>query len=227
MKKPAEKATAQSKKTVTWTKKEGSTAKGTPTSGASRIEEYMQKDKEEEKIDFSKLSIQEVTKHFEGKEARIGKNSGFEPAAKIDPDHIKSWVYLMSKSFREYQFNMVETCLFHNTLVCLPTGLGKTFVAANVILNYYNWFPDGKIFFLAPTRPLVNQQKAAVECLKGINPEDILELTGSVRPKKREEYYREKRLFFMTPQTIDNDLENKLIDPTKIVLIIFGKTNEA
>ena len=129
----------------------------------------------------------------------------------------------MSKSFREYQFLMVETCLFHNTLVCLPTGLGKTFVAANVILNYYRWFPEGKIFFLAPTRPLVNQQKAAVECLKGVDENDLLELTGSVRAKKRQEHYEQKKLFFMTPQTIENDLANGLIDPTKIVLIIFGK----
>jgi len=117
---------------------------------------------------------------------------------------------------------MVETCLFHNTLVCLPTGLGKTFVAANVILNYYRWFPDGKIFFLAPTRPLVNQQKMAVECLKEIDEDDLLELTGSVRAKKRKEYYEQKRLFFMTPQTIENDLTNGILDPEKIVLIIFG-----
>jgi len=226
IKKPAEKPAQEGKKKVTQTKRGAGTA-STTTSGASRIEEYMQKDKEEERIDFKKMSIEEITKHFDGKEARLGKNSGFEPAAKIDPDHIKSWVYLMSKSFREYQFNMVETCLFYNTLVCLPTGLGKTFVAANVILNYYNWFPDGKIFFLAPTRPLVNQQKAAVECLKGIDPNHILELTGSVRAKKREEHYRDKRLFFMTPQTIDNDLENKLIDPTKIVLIIFDEAHRA
>lgn len=130
----------------------------------------------------------------------------------------------MNKSFRQYQFLMVETCLFYNTLVCLPTGLGKTFIAANVILNYYRWFPEGKIFFLAPTRPLVNQQKAAVECLESINEEDILELTGSARPKKRQAYYTQKRIFFMTPQTIENDLENGLIDPQKIVLIIFGKS---
>jgi len=47
--------------------------------------------------------------------------------------------------------------LTHNILVCLPTGLGKTFIATNVIYNYYKWFPKGKIFFLAPTKPLVNQ----------------------------------------------------------------------
>ena len=48
-----------------------------------------------------------------------------------------------SLAFREYQFKMVECCLFYNTLVCLPTGLGKTFISANVILNYFLWFPTG------------------------------------------------------------------------------------
>jgi len=40
-------------------------------------------------------------------------------------------------------------------LVCLPTGLGKTFIASMAIINFSRWFPKGKIFFLAPTRPLV------------------------------------------------------------------------
>lgn len=60
---------------------------------------------------------------------------------------------------------MTETALFYNTFICLPTGLGKTLIATNVILNYYLWFEQGLIFFLAPNKPLVNQQ---VESLKSI-----------------------------------------------------------
>jgi Fanconi anemia group M protein len=45
--------------------------------------------------------------------------------------------------YREYQFQMVQSGLFHNTLVCLPTGLGKTFIAATIIFNFYRWFPEG------------------------------------------------------------------------------------
>jgi ERCC4-related helicase len=45
-----------------------------------------------------------------------------------------------------------------NTLVSLPTGLGKTLIAAVVMYNYYRWFPTGKVVFCAPTRPLVSQQ---------------------------------------------------------------------
>jgi ERCC4-related helicase len=45
---------------------------------------------------------------------------------------------------RDYQFNIVQVSLYHNTLVCLPTGLGKTFIAAVVMLNFYRWFTKGK-----------------------------------------------------------------------------------
>ena len=128
----------------------------------------------------------------------------------------------MTKSFREYQFRIVETALFYNTMVCLPTGLGKTFIAATVMLNYYRWFPRGKIYFLAPTKPLVTQQKDAITCLKSVNQEDIVEITGGVTKKKRHDLYYEKRMFFMTPQTLENDLEGGLVDSKDIVLVIFG-----
>jgi len=38
---------------------------------------------------------------------------------------------------------------------------GKTFIAAVVMYNYYRWFPNSKIIFVAPTRPLVQQQVQA------------------------------------------------------------------
>jgi hypothetical protein len=50
-------------------------------------------------------------------------------------------VYPCDLEVREYQFNVTATALFHNTLVCLPTGLGKTLVAAVVMYNFYRWFP--------------------------------------------------------------------------------------
>ena len=41
-----------------------------------------------------------------------------------------------------FRFNIVKSCLFDNTLVCLPTGLGKTFIAAVVMYNFYRWYPQ-------------------------------------------------------------------------------------
>ena len=48
-----------------------------------------------------------------------------------------TWIYPSNMSHRQYQFDIVESCLFKNTLVCLPTGLGKTFIAAVVMYNFY------------------------------------------------------------------------------------------
>ena len=62
----------------------------------------------------------------------------------------------------------MESCLYDNTLVTLPTGLGKTFIAAVVMYNYFRWFPLSKIVFMAPTKPLVQQQIEACFNIMGI-----------------------------------------------------------
>lgn len=56
---------------------------------------------------------------------------------KLEPDLLaaKRWTYPLNQPKRDYQFNIVKRCLFENTLVALPTGLGKTFIAGVVMLN--------------------------------------------------------------------------------------------
>lgn len=62
----------------------------------------------------------------------------------LDCAAAQTWIYPVNKPLRTYQLNIVQKALFHNVLVALPTGLGKTFIAAVVILNMYRWFPNGK-----------------------------------------------------------------------------------
>lgn len=151
-------------------------------------------------------------------------NKGKPPGAKMRYEQMKTWHYFCDKELREYQFSLVETCLFYNTLVSLPTGLGKTFVALNVINNYYRWFENGKIFFLAPTKPLVSQQLTA--CLEHdtFNPKELMELTGETQATERKYAYQRGRIFFMTPQTLENDIEMERLDLERIVLVIYGKS---
>lgn len=47
----------------------------------------------------------------------------------------KHWIYPLNHPKRDYQYNIVKRCLFDNTIVALPTGLGKTFIAGVVMLN--------------------------------------------------------------------------------------------
>ena len=99
------------------------------------------------------------------------------------------WIYPTNYPVREYQFTIVENALMRNTLVCLPTGLGKTFIAAVVMYNFYRWYPKGKIIFMAPTKPLVNQQIDACYKIMGIPQSDSTFLTGQDAQKEREQKY--------------------------------------
>jgi len=98
---------------------------------------------------------------------------GFDPAAG------KLWIYPTNYSVREYQFNIVQQALYKNTMVCLPTGLGKTFIAAVVMYNFYRWYPEGKVIFMAPTKPLVAQQIEACYNIMGIPQDHTSEMTGT------------------------------------------------
>ena len=144
-----------------------------------------------------------------------------------DLNSIKYWHYPNNLPIRQYQLNIVKTCLFQNVLVSLPTGLGKTFIAAVAMYNYYLWFPHGKIVFMAPTRPLVAQQITACMKITGIPPRDCIELTGSIDPEKRKEFWNSKRLFFCTPQVLANDLENNLVPFDWIVMLVIDEAHKA
>lgn len=97
-----------------------------------------------------------------------------------------SWIYPTNYPVRQYQYDICQTALFRNTLVVLPTGLGKTFIAAVVMYNLYRWYPRGKVIFMAPTRPLVAQQIEACYQIMGISKNDTAELTGKQAKAGRE-----------------------------------------
>ncbi|KAH9487144.1 ATP-dependent DNA helicase mph1 [Psilocybe cubensis] len=151
------------------------------------------------------------------------------PPMKVTADLLeaKHWIYPINRPKRDYQYNIVKNSLFENTLVALPTGLGKTFIAGVVMLNYYRWFPDGKIIFVAPTKPLVTQQIEACHDTCGIPNIDSAELNGEVPAATRARYWREKRVFFMTPQTLMNDLVKQNCDHREIVLLVIDEAHRA
>ncbi|KAH8490160.1 hypothetical protein H0E87_022619 [Populus deltoides] len=71
-------------------------------------------------------------------------NSDGRPCCvEIDAEAAKTWIYPVNVPLRDYQLAITKTALFTNTLVALPTGLGKTLTAAVVMYNYFRWFPDG------------------------------------------------------------------------------------
>ena len=52
------------------------------------------------------------------------------------------WVYPEGVPERSYQIEIIRSALLNNVLVCLPTGLGKTLIAAVVMHNFSRWFPE-------------------------------------------------------------------------------------
>jgi len=106
---------------------------------------------------------------------------------------------------RSYQLSVAATALMHNTLVILPTGLGKTIVAAFVIASRLH-NTDGKIMFLAPTKPLVEQHSQFLKNTLKIGPEKVITLSGEITPEKRAELYKDASIVVSTPQVIENDL---------------------
>ncbi|KAI0670106.1 P-loop containing nucleoside triphosphate hydrolase protein [Trametes maxima] len=149
------------------------------------------------------------------------------PPMRLSADRLaaKTWIYPLNKPKRDYQYNIVKKCLFENTLVALPTGLGKTFIAGVVMLNYYNWFPQGKVVFVAPTKPLVAQQIDACHKTCGIPGSVAAELTGNVTKDRRINSWRTQRVFYATPQTLLNDLVQGLVDALDIVLIVIDEAH--
>lgn len=146
----------------------------------------------------------------------------------LDPEETKTWVYPTNLgTIRDYQFNIVQRGLFNNLLVALPTGLGKTFIAATIMLNWFRWTKDSQIVFVAPTKPLVAQQIEACFNIAGIPRSATTMLTGGISPALRSEEWKSKRVFFMTPQTLLNDLKHGYTDPKKIVLLVVDEAHRA
>ncbi|ODM89935.1 Fanconi anemia group M protein [Orchesella cincta] len=147
--------------------------------------------------------------------------------AGFDPSLGSIWIYPTNRPVRDYQFNIVQTALFHNTLVCLPTGLGKTFISAVVMYNFQRWYPRGLTVFMAPTRPLVTQQLDACHNTVGISPSKTIELTGHIAPIKRAKLWQEKTVFFLTPQVLLSDLERGHCRAEDIRLIVVDEAHKA
>ena len=147
---------------------------------------------------------------------------------KLDPTACRTWVYPTNLgTVRDYQYNIVQRGLFHNLLVALPTGLGKTFIAATVMLNWFRWTKDSQIMFVAPTKPLVAQQVEACFNIVGIPRSLTSMLTGNIQPGFRAEEWKSKRVFFLTPQTLIHDLKSGICDPKKIILLVVDEAHRA
>ncbi len=129
-----------------------------------------------------------------------------------------------SVEHRDYQANIASAANKESTLVVLPTGMGKTVVAVIVIANTL-LRARGKVLFLAPTKPLVEQHAGFLR--KHLLRFEPVVFTGEVAPAKRSEYWRENRLVVSTPQVIENDLLEGRISLSDVDLVVFDEAHRA
>ncbi|NVM17414.1 MAG: DEAD/DEAH box helicase family protein [Candidatus Lokiarchaeota archaeon] len=127
--------------------------------------------------------------------------------------------------FRQYQNNIINKCKGRNSLIVLPTGLGKTIIGVLLIGKTLEKYPESKIIILAPTRPLVSQHKASCEEFLNINSDAITFFTGKISPEKRIISFTSSKIIVSTPQVIKNDLERGRYDLKHVSLIIFDEAH--
>nr|WP_320160400.1 DEAD/DEAH box helicase [uncultured Methanoregula sp.] len=141
----------------------------------------------------------------------------------IKPDTIES---------REYQLSIAMKALDANTMVILPTGLGKTAVALLVAVSrLYN--EKGKILMLAPTKPLVEQHFRYFEryvLLKSTDDPDafpFVMFTGDAPPAERTAEWERATVILATPQVIKNDLIAGRYTLRDVTLLIVDECHRA
>ena len=124
---------------------------------------------------------------------------------------------------RIFQTEIASQCIGRNALIVLPTGLGKTIIALLVTVGTMEK-QRGKVLFLAPTRPLVQQHFDSFGSLMKEGSRFIM-ISGSIPPKKRKRLYLDSDIIFSTPQCISNDIEAGLFPLANLILLIVDEAH--
>ena len=127
---------------------------------------------------------------------------------------------------REYQLELAEVGTTDHTLVCLPTGLGKTTVSLLVTASRLAEV-GGTSLLLAPTKPLVSQHADFYRTALSIPNEEIVTFTGEVRPDDRADLWERAQLVIATPQVVENDLIGSRISLSDTTHITFDECHRA
>ena len=128
---------------------------------------------------------------------------------------------------RLYQETIFSKATTKNTLVVLPTGLGKTALAMMMAKHRLELYPESKILILAPTKPLVQQHLDTFRKHLDISEDKFVLFTGEIAPLKREEQWKNASVVFSTPQSIENDVISDRINLEEVSLLVFDEAHRA
>ncbi|NXL43856.1 FANCM protein, partial [Podilymbus podiceps] len=106
---------------------------------------------------------------------------------------------------RGKKMRMAHAAKKTNTLVCLQKKLGKTFVAKKVMYNFYRKKTSGKVLLLML----------------------FLQFSGGTQALSRRELWTTKRVFFLTPQIMVNDLSRGTCPAVEIKCLVIDEAHKA
>jgi ERCC4-related helicase len=123
-----------------------------------------------------------------------------------------------------FQIELARAGLEEDLLVVLPTGLGKTVIAALISAEVLRR-QEAKVLVLAPTRPLVQQHSDSFH--QWLVPLRTARFTGTMRRPVREGYWGDADLVFATPEIVQNDLAAGRYDLRGVALVVFDEAHHA
>ena len=130
---------------------------------------------------------------------------------------------------RLYQNVIFNSSKDKNSLIVLPTSLGKTVISALICAEMLYNYKQNRILIMAPTRPLVLQHLLSFSSfLKVLDDQKIL-VTGKISPSTRKMIWDNKtiKLIFATPEVIRNDLNESRLNLKDFGLIVFDEAHRA
>ena len=133
---------------------------------------------------------------------------------RIAPDSVES---------RAYQTDMAEKCMKGDSLIILPTGLGKTVVALLVAAEVLE--KGKKVLILAPTKPLVEQHFEFFS--NNLTDTSIGTMNGNMDPEKRSAVISRNDVVVCTPQVVSNDLDCQRYSLKGFGLVVYDEAHRA
>ena len=125
---------------------------------------------------------------------------------------------------RDYQINIADAIKSQNSIVVLPTGLGKTVIALLSIAESMIKQPTKTCMILAPTRVLVHQHYEFLLNSLNLSKTEISVITGEDTLKKRQTKWQ-NQIVCATPQILHLDINRGIIDLKQFSVVIFDEVH--